>query len=384
MQRIGVFVCHCGSNIAATVDVKKVAELLRVEPGVVHSEDYPYMCSEAGQSKIAEAIREKNLTGIVVCSCSPRMHEATFRKTAERAGLNPYMVEIANIREQCSWIHKDKEEATKKAVILGRAAAAKVNLDTPLKPGESLVTKRALVIGGGIAGIQTALDIADAGYEVDLVEKTPSIGGRMAQLDKTFPTLDCSACILTPKMVDAAAHEKITLYTYSEVEKVSGFVGNFTVEIRKKARSVDMSKCTGCGLCQEKCPSRKAPSEFNRGLNTRSAIYTPFAQAIPNVPVIDREHCIKFKTGKCGVCAKVCQAGAIDYEQKDEIITRKYGAIVVATGFDMIRLDAYDEYAYSQSPDVITSLELERIMNAAGPTQGHLERLSDRGKRRRK
>lgn len=377
MQRIGVFVCHCGSNIAATVDVKKVAELLRVEPGVVHSEDYPYMCSEAGQSKIAEAIREKNLTGIVVCSCSPRMHEATFRKTAERAGLNPYMVEIANIREQCSWIHKDKEEATKKAVILGRAAAAKVNLDTPLKPGESLVTKRALVIGGGIAGIQTALDIADAGYEVDLVEKTPSIGGRMAQLDKTFPTLDCSACILTPKMVDAAAHEKITLYTYSEVEKVSGFVGNFTVEIRKKARSVDMSKCTGCGLCQEKCPSRKAPSEFNRGLNTRSAIYTPFAQAIPNVPVIDREHCIKFKTGKCGVCAKVCQAGAIDYEQKDEIITRKYGAIVVATGFDMIRLDAYDEYAYSQSPDVITSLELERIMNAAGPTQGHLERLSD-------
>ena len=377
MQRIGVFVCHCGSNIAATVDVKKVAELLRVEPGVVHSEDYPYMCSEAGQSKIAEAIREKNLTGIVVCSCSPRMHEATFRKTAERAGLNPYMVEIANIREQCSWIHKDKEEATKKAVILGRAAAAKVNLDTPLKPGESLVTKRALVIGGGIAGIQTALDIADAGYEVDLVEKTPSIGGRMAQLDKTFPTLDCSACILTPKMVDAAAHEKITLYTYSEVEKVSGFVGNFTVEIRKKARSVDMSKCTGCGLCQEKCPSRKAPSEFNRGLNTRSAIYTPFAQAIPNVPVIDREHCIKFKTGKCGVCAKVCQAGAIDYEQKDEIIARKYGAIVVATGFDMIRLDAYDEYAYSQSPDVITSLELERIMNAAGPTQGHLERLSD-------
>lgn len=377
MQRIGVFVCHCGSNIAATVDVKKVAELLRVEPGVVHSEDYPYMCSEAGQSKIAEAIREKNLTGIVVCSCSPRMHEATFRKTAERAGLNPYMVEIANIREQCSWIHKDKEEATKKAVILGRAAVAKVNLDTPLKPGESLVTKRALVIGGGIAGIQTALDIADAGYEVDLVEKTPSIGGRMAQLDKTFPTLDCSACILTPKMVDAAAHEKITLYTYSEVEKVSGFVGNFTVEIRKKARSVDMSKCTGCGLCQEKCPSRKAPSEFNRGLNTRSAIYTPFAQAIPNVPVIDREHCIKFKTGKCGVCAKVCQAGAIDYEQKNEIITRKYGAIVVATGFDMIRLDAYDEYAYSQSPDVITSLELERIMNAAGPTQGHLERLSD-------
>ena len=377
MQKIGVFVCHCGSNIAATVDVAKVAEMALKEPGVCHAEDYPYMCSEAGQSRIAAAIAEKGLTGIVVCSCSPRMHEATFRKAAERCGLNPYMVEIANLREHCSWIHKDMDEATEKAVILMRAAVAKVHLNTPLQAGESAVTKRALVIGGGIAGIQTAIDIADAGYKVDIVEKTPSIGGRMSQLDKTFPTLDCSACILTPKMVEAAAHENITIHTYSEVEKVSGFVGNFTVDIRKKARMVDMTKCTGCGVCQEKCPSRKTANEFNRGLNTRSAIYTPFAQAIPNVPVIDTESCIKFKTGKCGVCAAVCQAGAIDYKQQDEIITETYGAIVVATGFDTIKLDKYGEYAYGQSKDVITSLELERIMNAAGPTKGHLERLSD-------
>ncbi len=377
MERIGVFVCHCGSNIAATVDVKKVAEMALKEPGVVHAEDYPYMCSEAGQERIALAIREKGLTGIVICSCSPRMHEQTFRKAAEKAGINPYMVEIANIREQCSWIHKNIDEATEKAVILARAAIAKVNLNAPLKPGESRVTKRALVIGGGIAGIQTALDIADAGYEVDIVEKTPSIGGRMSQLDKTFPTLDCSACILTPKMVDAAAHEKIRIFTYSEVEKVSGFVGDFTVDIRKKARYVDLDKCTGCGACMEKCPSKKAPSEFNRGLNNRTAIYTPFAQAIPNVPVIDPEQCLKLKTGKCGICEKFCQAGAIDYTQKDEILSEKYGAIVVATGFDVIKLDDYDEYAYSQSKDVITSLELERIMNAAGPTKGHLERLSD-------
>ena len=377
MQRIGVFVCHCGSNIAATVDVKKVVEVIRNEPGVVHAEDYQYMCSEAGQAKILAAVKEHSLTGIVVCSCSPRMHETTFRNAAAEAGLNPYMVEIANIREQCSWIHKDIMEGTFKAVVLARAAVAKVNLNTPLYPGESRVTKRALVIGGGIAGIQTALDIADAGYEVDIVEKTPSIGGRMSQIDKTFPTLDCSACILTPKMVDAAANEKINIYTYSEVENVSGFVGDFTVDIRKKARSVDMNKCTGCGVCQEKCPSKKTPSEFNRGLNNRSAIYTPFAQAIPNVPVIDREACIKFKTGKCGLCSKVCGANAIDYEQKDEIVTNKYGAIVVATGFDMIKLDKFDEYAYSQSKDVITSFELERIMNAAGPTKGHLERMSD-------
>ena len=377
MQRIGVFVCHCGSNIAATVDVKKVVEMALREPGVFHAEDYPYMCSEAGQSRIAAAIKEKGLTGIVVCSCSPRMHETTFRKAAEKAGINPYLVEIANIREHCSWIHKDMEEATRKAVILMRAAVAKVHLDAPLSAGESRVIKRALVIGGGIAGIQTALDIADAGYKVDIVEKSPSIGGRMSQLDKTFPTLDCSACILTPKMVEAAAHENITIHTYSEVEKVSGFVGNFTVDIRKKARYVDLNKCTGCGVCQEKCPSKKTLNEFNRGLNTRTAIYTPFAQAIPNVPVIDTASCIKMKTGKCGICEKFCQAGAIDYTQTDEIVTEQYGAIVVATGFDTIKLDRYGEYAYNESKDVITSLELERIMNAAGPTGGHLERLSD-------
>lgn len=377
MQRIGVFVCHCGSNIAATVDVKKVVEMALREPGVFHAEDYPYMCSEAGQSRIAAAIREKGLTGIVVCSCSPRMHETTFRKAAEKAGINPYLVEIANIREHCSWIHKDMEEATRKAVILMRAAVAKVHLDAPLSAGESRVIKRALVIGGGIAGIQTALDIADAGYKVDIVEKSPSIGGRMSQLDKTFPTLDCSACILTPKMVEAAANENITIHTYSEVERVSGFVGNFTVDIRKKARYVDLNKCTGCGVCQEKCPSKKTLNEFNRGLNTRTAIYTPFAQAIPNVPVIDTASCIKMKTGKCGICEKFCQAGAIDYTQTDEIVTEQYGAIVVATGFDTIKLDRYGEYAYKESKDVITSLELERIMNAAGPTKGHLERLSD-------
>ena len=343
MQRIGVFVCHCGSNIAATVDVEKVALMSLLEPGVVHAEDYQYMCSEAGQARITEAVKEKKLTGIVVCSCSPRMHETTFRNAAERAGINPYMVEIANIREHCSWIHKNIEEGTEKAIILARAAIAKVTLNAPLKPGESRVTKRALVIGGGIAGIQTALDIAEAGYEVDIVEKTPSIGGRMSQLDKTFPTLDCSACILTPKMVEASAHDKINIYTYSEVDQVSGFVGDFTVDIRKKARSIDMDKCTGCGVCSEKCPSKKISSEFNRGLGKRSAVYTPFAQAIPNVPVIDRENCIKFKTGKCGICEKVCQAGAVDYTQEDEIITEKYGAIVVATGFDTIKFDDIDE-----------------------------------------
>ncbi|MBQ3860920.1 MAG: CoB--CoM heterodisulfide reductase iron-sulfur subunit A family protein, partial [Clostridia bacterium] len=273
MRKIGVFVCHCGTNIAATVDVKAVAETLGREPSVVVSEDYPYMCSESGQNLIKDSIRDYGLDGIVICSCSPRMHENTFRKAAASAGLNPYMVEIANIREQCSWIHKDKAEATEKAILLGKAAIAKVLLNTPLIAGESGVVKRALVIGGGIAGIQTALDIAEAGFPVDIVEQKPTIGGKMAQLDKTFPTLDCSACILTPKMVDCAQNENIKIYSYSEIESVSGFVGNFTVKIRRKARYVDETKCTGCGLCTEKCPVKKVPNEFNLGLDNRRAVY---------------------------------------------------------------------------------------------------------------
>ncbi len=377
MQRIGVFICWCGSNIAATVDVEKVAEVIKNEPGVVYSVNYQYMCSENGQQLIKQAIKEHNLTGIVVGACSPRMHEATFRKAAEEAGLNPYMVEIANIREHCSWIHKDMEEATEKAVILVRTAIAKVKLNAPLTAGESPVVKRALVIGGGIAGIQAALDIADAGFEVDIVEKNATIGGRMAQLDKTFPTLDCSACILTPKMVDCAQHEKIDILTYSEVEEVKGFVGNFSVKIRRKARFVDETKCTGCKICMDKCPSKKGLNAFNMNLNTRPAIYIPFAQAIPNVAVIDPEQCIKLKTGKCGICQKFCGVGAIDYEQKDSFIDRQYGAIVVATGFKPINLDAFNEYGYNDNKDVITSLELERLMNAAGPTNGVLLRPSD-------
>lgn len=377
MQRIGVFVCHCGTNIAGTVDVKAVAEAIKNEPGVVFSTDYQYMCSQAGQDMIKQAVKDNNLTGIVVCSCSPRMHEATFRKTAAAAGLNPYMVEIANIREQCSWVHKEMPIGTEKAIILAKAAVAKVNLNAPLTPGESPVTKRALVIGGGIAGIQTALDIADAGFPVDIVETKPTIGGKMAQLDKTFPTLDCAACILTPKMVEVAQHENIRIFSYSEVTDVKGFVGNFDVTIKKKARYVKEDICTGCGLCTEKCPQKKVPNEFNLGMDNRRAIYIPFAQAVPKVATIDPDYCTMLKTGKCGVCSKFCTAGAIDYKAKDEFIEEKYGAIVAATGFNLISMDKFDEFAYSQSKDVITSLELERLMNAAGPTGGTLLRPSD-------
>ena len=303
MQKIGVFVCHCGTNIAATVDVEAVAEAARHIPGVVFATDYTYMCSQSGQDLITDKVKEFGLTNVVICSCSPHMHEKTFQKAVSRVGMNPYMIEIANIREQCSWVHKDREEATEKAKALMRAAVAKVLLNTPLTADSTPVTKRALVIGGGIAGMQTALDIADAGYEVDIVEKNPTIGGKMSQLDKTFPTLDCASCIVTPKMVEVGQHERIHIYSYSEVAEVTGFVGNFKVKIKRKARYVDEDKCTGCGLCTEKCPSKKAPNEFNMNLNNRTAVYIPFAQAVPKVATIDPDYCLMLKNGKCGLCS---------------------------------------------------------------------------------
>ena len=253
--------------------------------------------------------------------------------------------------------------ATAKAISLGKAAIAKVLLNEPLTAGETPVTKRALVIGGGIAGIQTAIDIADAGFPVDIVEAKPTIGGKMAQLDKTFPTLDCAACILTPRMVECGQNENIRILSYSEVTDIKGFVGNFTVTIKRKARYVDETKCTGCGECVQKCPQKKVPNEFNMNLDKRSAIYIPFAQAVPKIATIDAAHCMKLTSGKCGVCSMVCQAKAIDYGAKDTFIEEKYGAIVAATGYNPIDLSKFDEFAYSQSKDVVSSLEFERLMN---------------------
>ena len=376
MARVGVFVCWCGSNIAKMVDVVKVAEVAATFPSVAYATDYKYMCSEPGQNLIKQAIVEHKLDRVVVASCSPRLHEPTFRRCVGEVGLNPYMVEMANIREHCSWVHDDRAEATHKAIDLTAMAVAKVVRNEELFSQSIPLTKKALVIGGGIAGIQAAIDIADAGYPVTLVEKTPSIGGRMAQYDKTFPTLDCAACILTPKMVDAASHPLIEILTFSEVESVSGFVGNFDVTIRKRARSVNMEKCTGCGVCYEKCPA-KLPSEFDCGLGERKAIYVPFPQAVPNVPVIDREACRFFTSGKCKVCEKLCPSQAIEYAQEDEIISEKFGVIVAATGFQPWDPTEYGNLGYGIYPDVITSLQFERLFNASGPTEGKLLRPSN-------
>ena len=377
MSRIGVFICHCGDNIGKTVDCVKVADAARSLPGVAFATEYRYVCSEPGQAQIREAIQKHKLNGVVVGACSPRMHEKTFRKACQQAGLNPYLCEIANLREQCSWVHTDREQATAKATDLIRSMVARVERNLPLQAIKVPITRRALVIGGGIAGIQAALDIADGGMQVTLVERSPSLGGHMAQLSETFPTLDCSQCIMTPRMVEAATHPNIRLEVFSEVEKVEGFVGNFEVTIRRKARGVDWTKCTGCGSCWQKCPQKKIKSEFDETLGTRTAIGIPFAQAVPNKPVIDRANCTKYKTGKCGVCAKVCPTGAIVYEQEDELITEKFGAVVVATGFNVLGKDQLPAYAEGDHPDVVTGLQFERLASASGPTGGEIRRPSD-------
>jgi heterodisulfide reductase subunit A2 len=377
MSKIGVFICHCGENISATVDCEKVTEAAGKMEGVVFSTDYKYMCSDPGQSIVKQMIHEKGLDGVVIAACSPRMHELTFRKACAEAGLNPYMCEIANLREQCSWVHDKGEATTQKAIGIVRTIVEKVKNNKALSAIKVPVTKTALVIGGGIAGIQASLDIANTGHKVVLVEKGPSIGGHMSQLSETFPTLDCSQCILTPRMVEVAQHPNITLMTYSELEKIDGFIGNFKATIRKKAKSIDEKLCTGCGLCTTKCPTKKIPSEFNTGLGFRTAIFVPFPQAVPNKPVIDKAHCQYYQKGTCKVCEKVCPTGAIRFNQEDELIELEVGAVVVATGFSVMETNEFPEYGYGKYPDVITGLQFERLASASGPTLGEIRRPSD-------
>lgn len=376
MTAIGAYICHCGTNISGTVDIEELVKKVGKIKGVRIARDYKYLCSSPGQEIIKNDLGNENLDRIVIAACAPQMHESTYRKIMANAGKNPYLLEIANIREQASWVHLDKERTTEKAFDLIKMSLAKVKSNLPLEAMPMSVIQRVLVIGGGIAGIQASLDIANKGFEVVLVEKEQSIGGRMSQLGKTFPTLDCSACILTPRMVEIATHPGIKMLTYSEVEEISGFIGNFKAKIRKKSRGLDESLCTGCGTCIEKCPT-KVPSVYDEGMGKRKAIYTLFPQAVPNIPVIDRTVCQYIASGKCGVCKKVCPSGAIDYEREDEIIEEDIGAIVVATGFDPFDPTSKEEYGFGIYKNVITSLQLERLLHTAGPTKGEVKRPSD-------
>ncbi len=380
--KIGVYICHCGSNIAGVVDCTKVAEYARGLPSVATARDYKYMCSDPGQNLIKEDIKSLGLNRVVVASCSPRMHEPTFRRVCQEAGLNQYLFEMANVREQCSWVHTDKAQATEKAKALVNAAVRRVYYQEPLETKEVEVNPATLVIGGGVAGIQAALEIAGAGHKVYLLEKDASIGGHMAQFDKTFPTLDCAACILTPKMTSVGQNKHIELMAYSELVELSGYIGNFKAKIKKKARYIDTVRCTGCGRCSELCPT-SVPNEFDCGLGKRKAIYIPSPYAVPNKAIIDAKNCRHLKglaEGKdaCRLCEKGiekkgqpgCEAGAIDFSQKDEITEIEIGNIIVATGFQQFDPTTIYQLGYGRLDNVITGLEFERLTNASGPTSG--------------
>ncbi len=370
--RVGVFVCHCGTNIAGVIDVEEAAEYAKKLKGVVYATDYRYMCSEPGQTEIKEAIKEHNLNRVVVVACSPRLHEPTFRKALQEAGLNPYLFEMVNIREHCTWVHlTEPKKAARKAKDLIRMGVARTLALTPQKKKKAKVNPNAMIIGAGIAGIQAALDLADQGFKTYLVEKETTIGGKMARLDKTFPTMDCSSCILTPKMVDVLRHPNIELLAYSEVKSVEGYIGNFKVKVEKKPRFVIEEECTACGLCVPPCPI-ESHNEFDLGLGIRKAIYVPFPQAVPLTYTIDSEHCVG-----CGMCTAVCELEAIDFNQKPEVLELDVGVIIVATGFDIFDATRKEEYGYGKYDNVINGLELERFLSASGPTGGKVLRPSD-------
>ena len=375
LERIGVFVCHCGLNIAGSVDIKKVVEEISKYPGVVHAENYMYMCSDPGQELIRKAIQEKNLNGIVNANCSPSLHEKTFRRIVSSEGLNPYHQEVANIREHCSWPHvNDKETATKKAIAIIKATVERLRLNMALTPSVIPMTKRVLVIGAGMAGMQSALDIANSGYEVVLVERNPAIGGHAAQLSGTFLTLDSSLCLVAPTIGEVINHPNITVYTYAEVNEVEGYVGNFDIGIRNKATYVDADKCNHCGLCVGACPV-SVPSEFDRGLSDRKAIYFPQPQVIPQAPVLDAQACLRFNGGDCKTCQEVCPVDAIDYSQGDMIAEERIGAVIAAMGYDLFQRERIGEYEID--PDVIDGLQFERLLSPSGPTEGKVLRPSD-------
>jgi len=373
--RIGVYVCHCGTNISSTVDVENVRDWAiqhLSKNGVVVSRDYKFMCSSLGQEIIEKDIKEYGLERVVVAACSPHLHEKTFRTASEKAGLNPYLTEMTSIREQVSWVHTDKKVATEKAKYLIAGTVERIKYNESLEKFNVPIDPNTLVVGGGIAGIQAALEIANAGFHVYLVEREPSIGGHMSQFDKTFPTLDCSACILTPRMVEAGTNPNITLLTWSEVVNVTGFVGNFNVSIKKKARYINENLCTGCGICWEKCPKKVIDEIFEAGLGYRKAVYTPFAQSVPKYPVIDHENCTFFQKGTCKACEKFCPTGSIDFEQEDEVLNITVGNVILATGYDLFDARKVSNYGYGRLPNVFTSMEFERLSNASGPTGGEI------------
>ena len=373
-ERIGVFVCHCGTNIAGFIDVKRLIDYLSKIEGVVAVEEI-HLCSDTGLQKIKDTIKNERLNKVVVATCTPRLHGELFKKVVEEAGINRGFLQIANIREQCSWVHwLDMEKATTKALDLIEMAISSVKNAVEVKKIRIPVERKVLVLGGGVAGITAALNLANSGLKVILAEKTGFLGGHMAKWDKVFPTLDCSICILGPLMSEVYNHPNIKVYTLCTLLDVEGAAGNYQVKLLRKARYVDESKCNGCDKCLEVCPV-EVVNEYEYGLGKRKAIIKPFPEAVPVAPHIDIENCVG-----CRSCIGVCEEEAINFEDKDTIIEEKVGAIIVATGFQLTDPKKIEQYGYGRYLDVITGAEIERLVNPTGPTKGRLLRPSDGSK----
>lgn len=368
--RIGIFVCECGGNIGDVVDVKSVVDTVKNWPDVAVAKYHKYLCSKPAQELILDSVKKENLDRVVVASCTPRMHLATFQAVLERAGLNPFMLEFVNIREQDSWVlgPHPSAEATRKAISLIRGGYERSQQLEALQTISEKGSREILIVGGGIAGITAALELGYLGYKVHLVERKPSIGGNMAKLTKVFPTLDCAQCILTPRMAEVGRNPNVALYTYSEVQEVSGRPGNYDVKVFMKPRGVDLQKCRSCGVCAKVCPV-SCPDEFNEGLSQRKAAYIEFPQAVPSAYTIDFETCTK-----CGKCEQLCPAKAISLTDKGCTVDLHVGGIIMATGYQLYDAKKLETYGYGNYRDVITMMDLERLVSATGPTGGYVKR----------
>ncbi len=370
-ERIGVFVCKCGPNIGDRIDVDSVVAEAEGIEDVVTAKSHNLLCSEDGIRFLQEEIRKGGLTRVVIAACTPKQYEQKFMRACEGVGLNPYLLQMTNIREQCAWVTPDPAQATAKAKSLVRAATMRATLQEPIEKKEIEIHPDVLVVGSGVAGLEATLTLAQKGRKVYLLEKSPCIGGLGARFEEVYQTMECAPCMLAPELQEVLQKENIEAITYGELEGVVGSYGNFTVKIRRKARYVSEEACIGCSACFEPCPV-EVSNEFDEGLSKRKAIYIPFAGALPNVPVIDEANCIKLKGGECNACQEACPFDAIDFDDQDRIEEKRVGAIILATGSTQFNPSSLAQYGYGRFDNVLTGLELERLNASNGPTGGKI------------
>jgi heterodisulfide reductase subunit A len=379
-KKIGVFICHCGKNIAGGLNIKRLVEKTKQIKGVSFAAENKFCCSEDGQGDIKKAIHEQKLDRVVVAACAPSLHLMTFQRCGEKEGIEPQFVDLVDIRKWTMHGSPQKtnpEEAFKKSKSLIELAVKRMRLKRLVPMAEIEARQSILIIGGGVAGLEAGLDLADKGYRVSIVERLPTIGGKMALLYKVFPTNDCAPCILAPKTAYANIHPNITLLTNAEVKNLTGHIGSFDVKVLQSPRYIDADKCTGCGECVEKCPVKVKDEVFSAGLGERKAIYIPYDQSIPKKAVIDSPNCLYFQKGVCRLCEKQCPTDAINFDQKPKKMEIKVGAIIAATGFEEYDPSSKSEYGYGRYSNVITQFQLARLLDIDGPTKGRLLRPSD-------